>query len=94
MFAFGTGESYIFDASWVRLREASLTYTLPKNIVEKTKLSNVQIGVTGRNLLLWAPNVPHIDPEVNAQGVSNSQGLEFNALPQARNLGFVLRISY
>ncbi len=94
MFAFGTGESYVFDASWVRLREASLTYTLPKSILEKAKLSNIQIGITGRNLLLWAPNVPHIDPEVNAQGASNSQGLEFNALPQARSLGFVLRISY
>lgn len=94
MFAFGTGESYIFDASWVRLREASLTYTLPQSIVEKAKLSRIEIGISGRNLLLWAPNVPHIDPEVNAQGANNSQGLEFNALPQTRSLGFMLRISY
>ncbi|TAE18837.1 MAG: SusC/RagA family TonB-linked outer membrane protein [Bacteroidetes bacterium] len=94
MFGFGIGESYIFDGSWVRLREASLTYSLPKSLISRAKLSNVEIGVSGRNLLLWAPNAPHIDPEVNAQGASNSQGLEFNALPQTRNMGFVLRISY
>jgi len=49
--------------------------------------------LTGRNLFLYAPNYPHFDPEVNTQGVSNSQGFEFNTLPQARTYGVLLRFT-
>ena len=48
----------------------------------------------GRNLYLHAPDYPHLDPEQNALGISNAQGLEFNALPQTRTLGVGLKLTF
>ena len=90
-YAFGTGESYVFDGSWFRLREASVSYSIPTKFLQKTPLGKLELGLNGRNLYLYAPNFPHFDPEVNASGVGNSQGFEANGLPQARNFGFFLR---
>jgi hypothetical protein len=76
------------------LREAELSYRFPKAILDRTFMGRAELGVVGRNLFLYAPNVPHIDPEVNAQGQSNSLGLEFNAMPQTRTYGAFVRITF
>jgi hypothetical protein len=94
LYGFGRAELVTFDASWLRLRELAISYQLPKSLLSNTPFGSVEIGLTGRNLWLYAPNVPHIDPEVNAQGQSNSQGLEFNALPQTRNYGALIRLTF
>lgn len=91
---FVAGKGYIFDTSWIRLREAALTYTLPKAMLGGTPFSNVEVGVFGRNLWLHAPNYPHLDPEQNALGISNAQGLEFNSLPATRTIGANLRVTF
>jgi TonB-linked SusC/RagA family outer membrane protein len=84
-------ETYVYDGSFQRLRELSFSYTVPSRLLTSTPFRALEVGVNGRNLWLNAPNYPHFDPETNAQGVSNSQGLEFNALPQTRSFGFFLR---
>jgi len=94
LYGFGRAEFVTFDASWLRLRELAITYQLPKTLLDRTPFGLVEFGLTGRNLFLYSPNVPHIDPEVNAQGQSNSQGLEFNALPQTRNYGALIRLTF
>lgn len=94
LYGFGKAEFVVFDASWLRLREVALNYVLPKSLTDKTFLGSVELGLNARNVFLYAPNVPHIDPEVNAQGQSNSQGLEFNALPQSRTYGGSLRLTF
>lgn len=88
------GETMVFDASWLRLREVSLTYTLPRAMLAKTPFGMAQIAFTGRNLFLYAPNYPHLDPEVNSQGVSNSQGIAYNTFPQTRSYGVLLRLNF
>lgn len=94
LFAFGTGESYVFDASWFRLRELSFGYTFPSTMFKNSFIGGLEIGFLGRNLFLHAPNFPHFDPENNVLGVSNAQGLEFNGLPSTRNMGFYLRTNF
>jgi TonB-linked SusC/RagA family outer membrane protein len=93
MYSFNVPGEGVFDASWIRLREASLFYTLPKKLLEKTPFGKVDIGVIGRNLWLKT-DVPHIDPEVNLNGAANSQGLEFNTMPNARTYGAVLKVTF
>lgn len=93
MFSFANPGEGVFDASWVRLREASLFYALPRSIIERTPFGKVEIGVNGRNLWLKT-DVPHIDPETNLTGATNSQGLEFNTMPNARSYGAVLRFTF
>src|SRR5262249_18046487 len=84
-------EGFIVDASWFRIREASLSYHLPASLYGKTPFSHIDISIYGRNLLLHAPNYPHLDPEQNALGISNAVGLEFNALPQTKSMGVALK---
>lgn len=94
LYGFGRAEFVTFDGSWIRLREAELSYRFPAKILDRTFFGRAELGIVGRNLFLYAPNVPHIDPEVNAQGQSNSLGLEFNALPQTKSYGAFVRVTF
>jgi len=94
LYGFGRAELVTFDGSWIRLREAELVYRFPSSILNRTFMGRAELGLVGRNLFLYAPNVPHIDPEVNAQGQSNSLGLEFNAMPQTRSYGAFVRVTF
>ncbi|GGI49982.1 SusC/RagA family TonB-linked outer membrane protein [Mucilaginibacter galii] len=84
---------YIYDTSWFRVREAGLSYDVPKKYLAKTPFGRASFGVYGRNLFLRAPNYPHFDPEQNALGISNAQGLEFNSLPNTRTIGINLKVT-
>lgn len=86
---------YVRDASFVKLREATLSYNLPQTLLAKTGFINtLQISIYGRNLFTYAPNYPDLDPEQNLQGVSNSRGLEFGIQPIARTVGASLRATF
>ena len=91
---FGSGERYVFDGSWFRLRELSMSYKIPASALKNSFFGGLEIGVLGRNLFLHAPNYPHLDPENNVLGASNAQGLEFNGAPSTRNLGIFLRANF
>jgi outer membrane receptor protein involved in Fe transport len=92
-FAFNVPGMFVFDASWVRLRELSVSYKLPKSWLEKTPFGQAEIGVNGRNLWLRTP-VPHIDPETSiGTNNGNTQGVEFNALPGLRSYGVFLKFT-
>ncbi len=90
---FVAAEGFIYDITWFRIREASLSYALPKRWLEKSPIGALEVGIFGRNLYLSSPNYPHLDPEQNALGISNAQGLEFNALASMRSYGVNLRIT-
>lgn len=87
-------EGFIYDVSWFRVREAQLSYTFSRSALKNTPLGALTVGVFGRNLFLSAPNYPHLDPEQNVLGVSNAQGLEFNALPAMRSYGALLTVTF
>ncbi|MGA0555362.1 SusC/RagA family TonB-linked outer membrane protein [Larkinella sp. VNQ87] len=87
------GENTLFDASFVKLREMSLSYALPKSLIGKTPFSTIQVSLIGRNLMLWTPkSQPNVDPEVSSFGTGNAQGYEFLAYPSARSYGASLKI--
>jgi TonB-linked SusC/RagA family outer membrane protein len=91
---YAAAEGFIYETTWFRVREASITYSMPSGMLNKTPFGNIEFSVFGRNLFLHAPNYPHLDPEQNALGISNAQGLEFNALPQTRSMGVGLKLSF
>jgi len=86
-------EAAVFDATTYRLRELSLSYSLPKQLLRNTFLGQVSLGVSGRNLWLFAPGFPG-DPEVNTQGAGNVQGLDLSGIPTTRNYGFNIRATF
>lgn len=94
---FGMDDLIVYDATVVRLREASLSYSLPDNIVSKTPFGSVQFTISGQNLWYNAPNFPkgvNFDPETSSLGVSNVRGLEYLSGPTSRRLGASVRVTF
>lgn len=54
--------NHYYDATFIKLREVTLTYNLPKSLLSKTFLNRASISAVGRNLLLWS-DVPEVDPD-------------------------------
>lgn len=86
-------ESAIFDASYVKLREVSLGYSISPSILKRIKIQSAKISVVGRNVWMIFKNTPHIDPEIDAKG-GNSQGFGYGELPSSRSLGMNLSLSF
>ncbi len=86
---------FIQDGSFVRLRNATLSYNFPKSLTSKAKIQSLRVFVTGQNLLTWT-NYIGWDPEVNADDIVTNiaQGYDFYTAPQPRtilagfNIGF------
>ncbi len=87
-------EGAIYDASFVKLREARIGYTFPNKIWGKTSLRDLSLSVVGRNLALWT-KVPHIDPETSStSGGTVIPGVESVALPSTRSWGINLNCRF
>lgn len=86
---------HVLDASYVKLREASLTWTLPERWLGRTPFGSAQLSAYGNNLFIWtAAENKFVDPEVNSGGATNEQGFDFYATPSIRNYGFSLRVTF
>lgn len=84
---------YIYDASYVKLRELSLSYDLPGSLLNKTFIKRATLSFVGRNLWIIHKNTYHFDPEASFSS-GNQQGIEDGAYPTTRNYGFDLRIAF
>ncbi len=89
----GIGEDSVFDSSWVRLREASLTYSFGDKMLSGTPLSSGSITLSGRNLWLDT-DYPGIDPETNLTGDSNGVGLEYFNQPNTRSYAVSIKLNF
>lgn len=88
------GESSTFDATYVKLREVIVGYTVPNGLLKKIGIRDLTIQLVGRNLALWT-NVPHIDPDTS--GISGSTilpGIEDMTLPTPRSMGVNLGFKF
>jgi len=83
----------VYDASFVKFRELSLTYDLPAKVFAKGPIRGISLGFVCRNLAILKKNVPHIDPE-SAVSSSNVQGFEGSQLPTLRSMGFNLSFKF
>ncbi len=98
-YANGLGYSYapnalhVYDASFVKLREASISYSLPTRLIEKASLSNVTFSAVGRNLWIIDKNVPYADPEAGLSS-GNVQGYQSGAYPSVREYGVNVKIQF
>lgn len=76
---------YVKDASYIRLKELRLDYTLPKQLIEKAGLSRANVFVQARNLLTWT-TYPFGDPEVDGESTGS--------YPQSRQIAMGLNIQF
>jgi len=73
------------DATYIKLRELTLSYGLPSSLTGRW-VESVDISLVGRNLWLWT-KADHIDPETSMEG-TNVQGFEYGQMPSPRSIGF------
>lgn len=87
--------AFVYDASYVKLREVALTYSLPKTFLSKIGgVKGADISLVGRNLWIIHKNLPDADPE-DALSVGNfGQGYSTGAYPAVRTIGANLRLSF
>ncbi len=90
---FGLAAAHVYDATFVKLREMTLSYSLPQSVVDNTPFTSVNFGMEGRNLAILFKKVPHIDPEASTNA-GNVQGLEGGALPTLRSYGFKVSLGF
>lgn len=83
----------LYDATYVKLREIRIGYTLPEKWVKKARFSNVRVSVIAKNVAVWTEN-PHFDPELaTMQGRSFAYGVEDMSLPSSRSFGIGLSVN-
>ena len=87
-------EPFVQDASWIRLRSASLAYTLPQRWLPRNLIRNVTVSVTGNNLWLHTKYYG-LDPEsVSADSGSNVDGSAGFTYPAARTILFSINVGF
>lgn len=94
---FFISEQAIYDATNLRLREVSLSYSLPKKLLEKTPFGKISVSIVGQNLWFEAFNFPkhlNFDPEVMSLGVGNGQGFDYLTGPTAKRYGFNFNLTF
>ena len=84
---------YLYDASFVKLRQMTLGYSFPKKLLEKTPLQNLTLSFVGRNLAILFKNIDNVDPE-STYSNGNSQGFDYFGFPSTRSYGFNLRATF
>lgn len=86
---------FIEDGSYLRLRNITLGYSLPKSLIGKANLRSVRVYVTGQNLLTFT-KYSGWDPEVNSDDFSSNIGLgyDFYSTPQAKTILFGLNVGF
>jgi TonB-linked SusC/RagA family outer membrane protein len=89
----GLPEDNIQDASWIRLRNVSLGYELPKSILGDGAFKRVKATLSARNLLLIT-GYNGIDPETNLTGASNGFGLDYFNNPNTKSYSVTLDLTF
>ncbi len=86
-------ERFIYDASFIKLRQIQLEYRLPQKLLTKTPFTSGSISIVGRNLWIIYRNTDNIDPE-STYTSGSAQGVEQFAMPTTRAYGFNLRVTF
>lgn len=84
---------FLYDASFIKLRQVSLGYHFPRQILSKTPFQGLSVSFIARNLAIIHKNTPNIDPESSYHS-GNGQGLDYFGFPAVRSYGFDLKASF
>lgn len=87
-------EFVIYDASYVKLREITLGYTLPIKLLAKMPVKTARFSLSARNLAILYRKTPlGLDPEATSTS-GNGQGIENGALPPNSIYGLNIRLTF
>jgi hypothetical protein len=84
---------FVYDASYVKLREIVLTYSLPEKVIGNSPIKGVSFSLVGSNLWIIKKNLPYADPEAS-QSSGNIQGWQSGVMPSTRNIGLTVNLQF
>jgi hypothetical protein len=85
---------FVYDGSYVKLREASIGYSLPKSLLFGTFVNEAKVSIVGRNLWIIHKNLPGADPEAMVGGGIRSYGYSIGSLPTTRDIGVNVTLKF
>ncbi|MCK0159199.1 SusC/RagA family TonB-linked outer membrane protein [Allomuricauda sp. F6463D] len=86
--------NFIYDASYVKLREVALNYNFPKMpFMDKLNLQSLRLGIVGSNLWIIHKNLPFADPEAGLSS-GNLQGSQNGVMPTVKNIGVNVQVQF
>lgn len=92
-YARSNNAAHVYDAGYVKLREASLSYNLSPKVLEQMAFTGVSISIIGRNLWIIDKNTPYADPEAGLSS-GNVQGYQSGSYPSIREIGASLKLQF
>jgi len=95
--AYGFGvtpnRAFMYDASYIKLREASITYAFPSSLLKDSFIKTFSMSLLGNNLWIIQKNLPDADPEAGASS-GNVQGYQSGVMPTTRVISFNIKASF
>lgn len=80
-------QAFVYDGSFVKLREASIGYNIPKTVLAGTFMNEARVSLVGRNLWIIHKNLPYADPEAMVGGGTRAYGWSIGSTPTTRDIG-------
>lgn len=91
---YGIADEYLYDATFVKLRELSLSYVLPKKWLSPIAISNAVVSFQARNLFYIYRDTPGTNPEGSQGRLDSVQGYEFMSMPETRSFGVNVNVTF
>ena len=93
-YRYSPNAAFVYDASYVKLRDVTLTYSLPNKTIEKlAPFKGIDLSLIGRNLWIIHKNLPYADPE-DTMSSGNVQGYQGGSYPSVRTIGFNIKFRF
>ena len=87
-------ETNSFDTSFIKLRDARISYSFNQKIVKQLGLENLTVALFGKNLWMWT-KFPMFDPEVaTLDNATITPGIEMGQMPTAKTVGFEVNVKF
>jgi TonB-linked SusC/RagA family outer membrane protein len=86
---FSVWEKWMYDASYIKLRELSIGYNFPKSMYRKLPIQDMRFSIIGQNLWLISSKIDGFDPSELEQS-----WMEGGQLPGTRTIGFNLKLTF
>ena len=87
-------EDFIYDASFIKLKELAIGYTFPKSMLKKTPINSLNVSFVARNLAYLLKHTPGTSPEGGYDTTMFSQAIDFMAVPYTRTFGFSVNLGF
>ena len=85
--------AFSYDASYVKLRELSLSYKVPSSVLKNFFITGIDLSIVGSNLWIISKHLPYADPE-SGLGAGNLMGFSTGSLPTTKDVGFNVKLTF